>query len=150
MTIGDNHTLSVLRLGKLDPLLEPLGCHMRTQQPIALPPNDEPEPDGVIAIGTIDDYLNRKPGVAEILCVIEVSDASLAQDRVNKLRLYGAHGLPVYVIINLVDRVVEVYERPTKAAGAYGEPTILSVGQDISLPTAVGTPLVVPVRRLLP
>lgn len=150
MTVGDNHTASVLRLGKLDAKLEPLQCHVRTQQPIRLPPHDEPEPDGVIAIGTIEDYLNRKPGAADVLCVIEVADASLARDRGHKLELYANAGIEMYVIINLVDRVVEVHTHPIKGQGRYAKRTPLSLGESVAFPTAVGGPLAIPVRQLLP
>src|SRR3954454_20033396 len=48
MTVGDDHRMAVLRLGKLDPKFGKLGCHITTQQPLALPPFDEPEPDGAV------------------------------------------------------------------------------------------------------
>src|SRR5438046_179721 len=51
MTVGDDHGTAVLLLGSLDPKLQKLGCHMRTQLPIVLPPFNEPEPDGVVARG---------------------------------------------------------------------------------------------------
>jgi Uma2 family endonuclease len=96
ITVGDDHRVAVLRLGKLDRKFEKLGCHVTTQQPLALPPFDEPEPDGAIVRGTIDDYTNRKPGPADVLCVIEVADASLRRDRGYKQRIYADSGIPVY------------------------------------------------------
>jgi len=44
-TIGDRHRLAVQRLVKLAPNVEPLGCTLQVQQPIPLPPTNEPEPD---------------------------------------------------------------------------------------------------------
>ena len=46
------------------------------QQPIVLPPDGEPEPDGAIIRAAADDYRGRKPGAADVLCVIEVADAA--------------------------------------------------------------------------
>ena len=112
MTVGNAHAWVVIKLGKLGRQLEKLGCHMRTQQPVTLPPYDEPEPDGVIAKGSEDDYRDRRPGASDVLCVIEVADASLNRDRRAKLRAYAGAGIPQYVIINLVDRVCEIYTEP--------------------------------------
>ena len=48
MTIGDRHRIAVLRLAHAARLFEPHGCFLQTQQPIALPPINEPEPDGAV------------------------------------------------------------------------------------------------------
>src|SRR5437867_8964693 len=61
MTIGDRHRVAVLRLAQLSHSFEPLGCFLQTQQPISLPPKDEPEPDAAIVLGSIDDYLDHPP-----------------------------------------------------------------------------------------
>src|SRR3954468_5154309 len=73
MTVGDDHRITVLRLGELDRKFEKLACHITTQQPLALPPFDEPEPDGAVIRGSIDDYEKSKPGPSDMLCVIEVA-----------------------------------------------------------------------------
>jgi len=56
VTIGDRHRLAVQRLVKLAPHVEPLGCTLQVQQPIQLPPTNEPEPDASIIRGVDDDY----------------------------------------------------------------------------------------------
>ena len=80
MTVGDRHRVAVLRLARLAPALEPLGCFLQTQQPIALPPLNEPEPDAAVIRGRIDDYLERPPSAPEVTGVVEVSDSSLSRD----------------------------------------------------------------------
>jgi hypothetical protein len=55
MTIGDRHRIAVLRLAQFAPAFERLGCFLQTQQPISLPPINEPEPDGAAVRGGIDD-----------------------------------------------------------------------------------------------
>ncbi len=43
--------------------------------------------------------------------IVEVADSSLAQDRA-MVAVYGRSGIPIYWILNLVDRQVEVYSCP--------------------------------------
>lgn len=138
MTVGIEHALIVKRLAKLTNLFEPFGCHLISQQPITLPPRDEPEPDAAVIRGTVEDYSERHPGPADILCVIEVADSSLSRDRGYKLQLYANAGIPMYVIVNLVDRAVEVYRQPVMGEGRFGEvvsPSFLTgSGESISIP----------------
>jgi Uma2 family endonuclease len=44
--------------------------------------------------------------------VIEISDASLGKDQGDKRINYGRAGVPVYWIVNLVERQIEVYSSP--------------------------------------
>ena len=77
MTIGDRHRIVVLRLAQLGAAFEKPGCFLQTQQPVSLPPTNEPEPDAAIVNGGIDDYVDHPPGPGDVLCVIEVADSSL-------------------------------------------------------------------------
>ncbi len=147
MTIGDRHRTSVLRLADLNDQFKPHACFVQPQQPIQLPPRHEPEPDIAIVRGSIDDYVNGPPGPADVICVIEVADASLRRDRGVKLRAYAAARIPLYVIVNLIDDQVEVYRL---TASGYGEPQLLRRGETLALPTATNTIVEVTVERLLP
>jgi Uma2 family endonuclease len=73
----------------------------------------EPEPDIAVVRGSELDYTTRHPGPADMALVIEVGDSSLPRDRSLKGRIYAAAAVPVYWIINLVDRQVEVDTDPT-------------------------------------
>lgn len=42
-----------------------------------------------------------------------MSDSSLRADRVGKARIYARAGIPVYWVVNVVDKVVEVYTQPS-------------------------------------
>jgi Uma2 family endonuclease len=119
MTIGNEHRWAVENLKRVLSGLERFGHHLESQQPITLPPNGEPEPDGAIVRGTIDDYLKDKPKAADVSCAIEVADNSLNRDRVSKQRIYADAGIPQYVIVNLVEKVVEVHEHPALGTGKY-------------------------------
>ena len=119
MTIGFDHIWSVDNLPDALAEVRKLGYYVRLQQPVALPPDGAPEPDGAIARGTRDEYRTRYPTAPDVPCVIEVSDSSLQHDRVTKGRIYAEGNVSQYVIVNLVDRQVEVYEQPDPARGVY-------------------------------
>jgi len=150
MSVGPLHMTAVTRLGDLNPKLKKFGCHIRLQGPITLPPYDELEPDGAIVSGGTDHYRDRHPKAADVLCVIEVADASIRRDRGSKQRIYANSGIPLYLIINLVDVVVEVYGRPMKGKGRYGQVETLSPKGAVSLVMPSRDIVKVPVRRLLP
>jgi Uma2 family endonuclease len=108
--IGPHHTYSVNKLlAKLMPLLEP-DWFASPQNPIALP-RSEPQPDVSIIRGAPEDYLVRHPGPGDVAILIEVADSSLEYDRHTKGFLYFRHAVPEYWIINVADRVLEIYRR---------------------------------------
>ena len=47
--------------------------------------------------------------------IVEVADSSLADDRTLAAKVYGPARIPVYWIVNLVERQVEVYSDPCPA-----------------------------------
>jgi Uma2 family endonuclease len=150
MTVGSRHAWAVQNLGRVLAGLESGGCHLRTQQPITILPLNEPEPDGAVALGTIDDYRDAHPGPDRVLCVIEVADSSLQHDRSTKLRIYASAGVRQYLILNLVEGVVELHEQPDPAAGTYRLSQTLSPLNTISLRLAGDAFMDVAVRELLP
>lgn len=95
----------------------------------------EPEPD----ISICEPARNRggrKPAAADTFVVMEVADTSLAYDRTDKLRVYAAAGIPVYWVVNLVDRQVEVSVDPVTPAGGlphYRTRTLYSPGESVPL-----------------
>ena len=114
VTQGDDHCVAddLCRV-ELSAVLPP-GWFVRPNKPVRLPPDSEPEPDEAVVRGSIRDYergKRGKPGPQDVGLVVEVSDSSLAEDRA-MVRVYGPAGIPVYWILNLVDRQVEVYSGP--------------------------------------
>jgi Uma2 family endonuclease len=91
------------------------GWHVNTQEPITCE-DSEPEPDVKVVRGAPRDYLNRHPGPQDVALVVEVTDSSLAQDRGIKKRLYAGARIPVYWIVNLLERQIEVYTDPSGPA----------------------------------
>lgn len=149
MTVGLDHIWAVDNLPEVLAGVRAAGFYVRTQQPITLPPDGEPEPDGAIVRGTKDDYRKRKPMAGDLACVIEVADSSLDRDRGTKQRIYADAGIAQYVIINLMERVVEVYERPLVGSGRYADVRRLRGAERVGFP-AGGESIEVEAARLLP
>ena len=92
--------------------LLPQNWWMRVQQGVALR-DSVPEPDIAVVRGNARTYLKKHSAPTDVGVVMEVSDSSLDNDRDDKTRIYSRAGLPVYWIVNLVDRQVEVFEQPS-------------------------------------
>jgi Uma2 family endonuclease len=147
VTIGDRHRLAVQRLVKLAARFEPLGHTLQVQQPIQLPPTNEPEPDASVIRGIDDDYRNGPPGAANVTCVIEVADNSLPRDLGVKLQMYARAGIGLYVVVDLVNDVVRDHRQPS--GDAYQAMVSLRAGDDLEL-SAGEHGVSIPVRQLLP
>jgi Uma2 family endonuclease len=147
MTIGDRHALVVQRLVRLAPLFDAQGCHLRIQQPFAVPPINEPEPDAAVVVGNEDDYASRRPDPTEVLCVIEVADSSRSRDLGPKLRVYASAGIQQYVVVDLVNNVVLVHTSPS--GESYPQPAQLGRSDVLQVRCAAGA-VEVPAERLLP
>lgn len=88
----------------------PAGWIVRGQNPLALDDDSAPEPDVAVVRGSPADFRHAHPMWPAL--VIEVADSSLQFDRLTKGSLYARAGIAGYWIVNLVDRVVEVYRDP--------------------------------------
>ncbi len=85
----------------------PEGWYVDSQDAITLA-NSEPEPDVMVIRGQPRDYLEHHPLAGDLALVVEVSDSSLHHDQGFKKEIYAAAAIPVYWIINLIDRQVAV------------------------------------------
>lgn len=109
--------------------------YVRDDKPLALDDASEPEPDVVVLRGRPRDYRDAHPSTP--LLVVEVSESSLAEDRLWKGGLYARAGVADYWIVNLVDEVLEVYRDPVRAAAhrhgwKYGGVRLLKRGALVS------------------
>ena len=128
--------------------LLPTGWIVRSEQPVRIPSRDsEPEPDLSVVRGRIKDYLKRHPGPEDVALVVEVTRSSAAKDRA-LARVYGAGGIPVYWIINLEARKLEVYSSPVR--GRYPAPKILGLKDSVELVIAGQAVSRIAVADLLP
>jgi Uma2 family endonuclease len=107
------------------------GWWCRKEDPVRIPKYDEPEPDVAVVRGSLDDYRDRTPGPKDVGLLVEVADSTLDRDRGEKKIVYARARIPVYWIINLVDRQVEVYSDPRR--GQYRTSQVFRPGQDLPL-----------------
>jgi Uma2 family endonuclease len=110
-----------------------------------------PEPDIAVAPGPDSRYDAARPTPKDLALVAEVSDATLARDQGRKQAIYARAKIPVYWIVNLQDRWVEVYTDPRGGKSpTYRTRTDYAPGAAVPVTVAgkvVGT---VPVSELLP
>ena len=81
---------------------------VRTQSPLALLDDSEPEPD--IAVVPLGDYSANHP--TEAYLVIEIAGSSLRRDRLVKGPIYARGRVAEYGLVDLNARTVEVHRNP--------------------------------------
>jgi len=150
MTISSEHRWAVEKLRDLDNQVRGWRMHVAAQQPVNLGPMHEPEPDASILNGPLDDFRSRTPSAGDVLCACEVADSSLQYDRTTKQRLYATAGIPRYLIVNLVDRALELYEGPDPSTGRYARKQVAVAGQSFTIELAPGRALTVGADDFLP
>jgi Uma2 family endonuclease len=106
------HTLATRHTQAAIEKVLPTGWHVESEEPITTE-DSEPEPDVSVIRGSDDDYPDQPPGPEDIALLVEVADTTLDRDRGWKKRLYAKASIPVYWIVNLVDRRVEVHTEPS-------------------------------------
>jgi Uma2 family endonuclease len=121
------------------------------QLPVTLDEESEPEPDVTVTAGDPRDFLPSHPARPALL--VEVAEASLALDRDEKGSLYARARVPEYWILNLRDRVLEVYREPhpdpsAPHGWAYLSRQSLAAGEHVT-PSAAPTARIA-VANLLP
>ena len=112
-----------------------------------------PEPDGAVVRGSEELYAEKIASAADVSCVIEVSDHSIGRDQGGKLLLYAAAGIESYIIINLRERVIEVYTGPSSRRSdppSFANKQELRVGDVLSIPLPADQRVTIPVAELLP
>ena len=90
--------------------------------PLPLTGRSEPEPDVMV----VTPGLRRDLRAEDVRLILEVSDSSLVKDRTTKAALYARHGIPEYVILDVVARRAEVRRFPDSVTESWGETLILA------------------------
>jgi Uma2 family endonuclease len=101
------------------------GWFVQIQSPIILDDRSEPEPDVSVVRGTPRDYVDSHPKSPAL--VVEIAQTGLRMARRRKAAAYARAGLADYWIVNLVDRVLEVYREPARPGPALGRSRYLSI-----------------------
>jgi Uma2 family endonuclease len=118
----------------------PAGHTLRIQKPLTLGQDGEPEPDIAIVRGSVRDFARQHPTTAAL--VVEVADSSLSFDRAEKAKQYARAAIPDYWVLNLPERVLEVYRDPDPGNGLYRQITHYSENESVS-------PLAAPAAAIL-
>ena len=114
MTISPAHRLAIRLVRVALERVVPADCYVDAPSPVTLQ-RSEPEPDVVLVRGADRDYPERHPGPGDLLLVVEVAASSLRRDQGFRKEIYAKASIPVYWIVNLLDRRVEVYSDPLGA-----------------------------------
>ena len=138
------HASGITRVSRAIQAILPAGWLVRTQLPVSLDDDSEPEPDLVVVPDRADEYSAFHP--ERPVLVVEVAESSLAFDRCEKASLYARAGIADYWIVNLVDRALEVHREPVPDPSAvyrwrYRSVTTLA-------PPAVVAPLAFPASQI--
>jgi Uma2 family endonuclease len=131
MTTKPSHVIAVDATREAIAGLLPPGWWLREEKPVRIPDFDEPEPDISVVRGSRNEYRSRHPAPGDIEFLVEVSETSLSWDRAGKMSAYARAGVPTYWILNLIDRELEVYSRPTP--GGYEKKQVLKPGDQASV-----------------
>lgn len=105
---GAEHAYAIEQLQRLLVLLAPTGVRVRSQLPLAISDDSEPEPDFAL----LPDGGDRTQHPTTALLVIEVAASSIRRDRAIKAPLYAEVGIPEFWLIDVERGVVEVYTEP--------------------------------------
>lgn len=119
---------------------------VRSQYPIRLPDDTEPQPDVALVRPRPDDYRAAHPRPEDILLVVEVCDTTLQHDREVKLPLYAWAGIPETWLMNLPEDCIEVYRDPAPD----GYRSITAVPRDGAVTPLAFPDVTFPCAELLP
>jgi Uma2 family endonuclease len=140
--IGPGHAGCVDEFADLLRARLPASVIVRTQNPIRLHDQAEPEPDIAVVVRRPGYYRAGHPTPSDVLLVIEVADSTLAYDLGIKAPLYAAAGIAEYWIVNLTGQQVIVFREPKD--GQYQSEQALTAGDavrplafpEVSIPTS--------------
>jgi len=105
---GSGHSHAIRLLTEL--FMRGVGNRASVQCQLPLGASDDSEPEPDIAVVPRQEYFDDHPTRAHL--IVEVADTSLRKDRLLKGALYARVGIPEYWIVNVPERVVEVYRSP--------------------------------------
>jgi Uma2 family endonuclease len=104
-----------------------------------------PEPDVLVLHHRADFYREAAPGAVDVFLVIEVADSSLRYDRLVKMPLYAAAGVPEAWVVDVEARRIETYRGPRD--GAYTD--VHALPRDAVVVPAAFPDLAIPVLQIV-
>ncbi len=132
----------------------PAGWCFWPENPILIDDFTAPLPDLTLVRGAADDYARggRVPRAVDVGLVVELADSTLKENLTDTLRKYAGAVLPIYWVVNLVDRRVEVFHGPQFVEGvaSYARAERFTPEQDVPLILDGREVARIPARDLLP
>jgi Uma2 family endonuclease len=114
--IGTRHSAAVDQLAELLRLAAGDHAIVRTQNPVLLDNQSEPEPDLALLRRRADYYRSAHPRPTDVFLIVEVADSSLGYDRDIKVPLYARHGVPEVWLIDIESRALARYREPAQGS----------------------------------
>ncbi len=102
------------------------------EKPLVAGEHALPEPDVALVRGRRSDYRERHPRTDECELVVEAAHRSQAKDR-SKAETYAAHGVPVFWLLDIVARRLEVHSGPSDD-GRYASVRLLGELDEVLVP----------------
>ncbi len=134
-----------IMLRRIDDALERVGsAYMAlSEASVSMPPHDLPQPDVVVTSASIG---QTYVPLASVALIVEVADSSVDDDLGGKARLYAAHAVPEYWVVDLPARLLHQHWSPR--AEGYRERASTPLGEPI---TSISLPeLAISTERVLP
>lgn len=128
--IGSRHAAVVNRINLLFSEYAGRQAIISVQNPIRLGEYSEPQPDVSLLQPQEDFYTLAHPGPEDVLLIVEVAETSAEYDREVKVPLYARFGIPEVWLVNLEDKLVDVYREPSREG--YHEVQTLHSGHRLS------------------
>ena len=107
--------------------------HILDQRPVRCADSALPVPDLAVIRGRPRDYLTRHPAASDAVLVVEIAVTSQERDR-RKAADYARGGAPVYWLLDLAARRLDVHTEPEPALGRYKRVASLDEREDVALP----------------
>jgi Uma2 family endonuclease len=131
--IGPSQSNVTSRLTELFVGSLPRELQCRTQQPIVINDQSEPEPDVAIVRRRDAEYSSHHPGPTDVVLLIEVAQSSLSVDLGLKSQIYAEAGIFEYWVVDLINRKLITHRDPTPTgyrtvASCTAESTVAPVG----------------------
>ncbi|WP_395143855.1 Uma2 family endonuclease [Armatimonas sp.] len=123
---------------------------VQEQDPIEIASEDQtfndPEPDIAVLRQSVESYREQAPGSADVLLLVEISDATLSLDRNRKARLYARAGITDYWALDVRGRRLFVHREP----GNEGYDSVLEYASDEMVAPLAAQHATIRVMELLP
>jgi Uma2 family endonuclease len=137
MTVNDPHDFAVSDLAeRLRGLLAPV-WFIREEKSVVLGRYWRPQPDISVVRGPRDRYRRRGPRARDLGLLVEVTDSTYPKDRGWKWEKYAGCRVPVYWIVNIPERRIEVYSLPSGRGKAAQYRDCTTYGADQEVPVII-------------